>query len=316
VSGKFEFLHPLPWTAAQTARDRGGKPLAWGLGAASKRAGVQFIIPKTGGRWFREEGPAEAGIRRYVDLLRIIAARTLQTRYRGSVLGVFWSLSNPLLMTAVYTLIFGAAFASYYDGSILRYVFATFVGLGVLQVFSGTTSQALTSIVANGALLNKVRLPYSIFPLSTVAANFFQFSVGTFPLLAIVTLIESRNPINLLALLIPVLGLVMVVTGFSLLTSSLYVYFRDAPFLYEMAVFVIWMTSPIFYPSALVPARVHPYLALNPIVSIVSSIRQIVLSRDWPDLHLMGASLLSGCACLLVGSLAFVFMKRDFMDML
>jgi ABC-type polysaccharide/polyol phosphate export permease len=277
---------------------------------------VESIIPKAGSRLFPDQGPAEASVRRYVDLLRIIAARILQTRYRGSVLGVFWSLSNPLLMTAVYALIFGTAFARYYDGSIVRYIFATFVGLGILQVFSGTTSQALASIVANGALLNKVRLPYSIFPLSTVAANFFQFFVGTLPVLAIVTLIESRNPVNLIALLVPVFALIMVITGFALLTSSLYVHFRDMPYLYEMMVFVIWMTSPIFYPAKLVPPRVEPYLALNPIVSIVSSIRQIVLSKEWPDVHLMGASLLSGCVCLILGSLVFNYMKRDFMDLL
>ncbi len=248
--------------------------------------------------------------------MEIIASRTLQTRYRGSVLGVFWSLSNPIIMTAVYAIIFGTAFSSYYQGSVTRYVFATFVGLAVLSAFSATTSQSLTSIVVNGALLNKVRLPFSIFPVSNVAANFFQFFVGTFPLLCLITIVESRNPLNLLALFVPAIALILTSIGFSLLTSSLYVYFRDLEYLYEMVVFAVWITSPIFYPAALVPAKVQHFLFFNPIIYSVLSIRQIALSTEWPDPRLMGAALVSGAVWLLIGSVAFRFLKRDFMDLL
>jgi lipopolysaccharide transport system permease protein len=248
--------------------------------------------------------------------MQIISARTLKTRYRGSVLGVFWSLSNPMIMTGVYAAIFGTAFASYYQGSVLRYVVATFMGLGVLAVFSGTTSQALSSIVANGGLLNKVRLPFSIFPVSNVAANFFQFFVGTFPVMCLVTAVVSRSPVNVVALLVPTTALILVVLGFSLLTSALYVYFRDLPFMYEMITFVIWMTSPIFYPAALVPARIQQYLVFNPIVNIVSSFRQIALTREWPDTHLMLAALASGVVSATIGWVSFNLLKRDFMDLL
>jgi ABC-type polysaccharide/polyol phosphate export permease len=278
---------------------------------------VQGIIPRAAAKLGDGERTSRGDkLRRYVELVQIIASRTLKTRYRGTVLGVFWSLSNPIVMTAIYALIFGTAFSSYYGGSIRRYVFATFVGLGILNVFNGTTSQALMSIVSNGALLNKVRLPVSIFPASTVAANFFQFFVGTFPVFCIATLIESHNPVNMIALLVPALALILVATGFSLITSALYVYFRDLPYLYEMVMFVVWMTSPIFYPARLVPARVQPFLALNPIIFIVSSIRQIALSKDWPDVHLMGAAMLSGLVCFTIGAIGFTLLRRDFMDLL
>lgn len=278
---------------------------------------MQAWILNAGAKWFGGE-PAPFGnrLRRYLDLTQIIASRTLQAKYRGSVLGVFWSLSNPILMTSVYALIFGTAFASYYQGSIVRYVFATFVALGVLNVFNMTTSQALVSVVVNGALLNKVRLPFSIFPISNVAANFFQFFVGTFPVLCIVTLLETHNPLNILALLVPSFALILVTTGFALLTSALYVYFRDLPYIYEMVSFVIWMTSPIFYPAALVPARVQPYLAFNPVFFIVTSIRQVALSKAWPDPHLLLAAIVSGALYLLMGAAAFALMRRHFMDRL
>jgi ABC-type polysaccharide/polyol phosphate export permease len=254
--------------------------------------------------------------RRYLELLQITATRSLKTRYRGSVLGIFWSLSHPILMTAIYALIFGTAFARYYDGSVLRYIFATFVGITVLDLFGMTTSQAVTSIVVNGPLLNKVRLPISMFPLATVASNFFQFFIGTFPLLCLVTLYETHNPINAVALVAPTIALLFAVVGFSLLTSSLYVYFRDLPYMYELVMFVIWITSPIFYPESLVPARIQPFLALNPIIFIAASMRQISLDKALPDLHLIGAALLSGTICLLLGTFTFVYLRRDFMDLL
>ena len=285
--------------------------------AWSNSKSVQRTLPAADVRWFDgAEPPQSVKSRRYIELLQITAARSLKTRYRGSVLGIFWSLSHPILMTAIYAVIFGTAFARYYDGSVIRYIFATFVGLGVLDIFSMTTSQALTSVVVNGGLLNKVRLPISMFPISTVVANFFQYFIGTFPLICIVALFETHNPINVVALLLPSLALVFAVIGFSLLTSSLYVYFRDLPYLYELVMFVVWITSPIFYPQSLVPAKIQPFLALNPIIFIVASMRQIALTKSLPDLHLIGSALISGSICLLIGSLTFVYLKRDFMDLL
>lgn len=163
-------------------------------------------------------------VRRYWELLQVLVARNLKVRYRGSLLGVYWSLLNPLIMTGLYTAIFGATFASYYGNSILNYVLAAFTGLVVINFFSASTSQALTSVVGNGSLLNKISLPVSIFPVSMICANIFQFSVGTFPLLALMTLINSKSLVNVLALLFPVLALVLVSTGISFLVSALYVF--------------------------------------------------------------------------------------------
>jgi ABC-type polysaccharide/polyol phosphate export permease len=192
---------------------------------------------------------------RYWELLYVLVVRTLKVRYRGSFLGVYWSLLNPLIMTGLYTAIFGATFASYYGNSILNYVLAALTGLLVINFFSACTSQALTSVVGNGALLNKIQLPVSVFPVSMIAANVFQFSVGAFPLLAIMTLVNSKSLVNVLALIFPFIALILVSTGVGFLVSALYVFFRDLPYFYELVVFVIWISSPIFYPAAIVQSR-------------------------------------------------------------
>jgi ABC-type polysaccharide/polyol phosphate export permease len=255
-------------------------------------------------------------IKRYWELLIVLVSRTLKVRYRGSILGVYWSLLNPIVMTGLYTAIFGTTFASYYENSIVNYVLAAFTGLLVLSFFSASTTQALLSVVENGVLLNKIRLPVSIFPVSMVAANIFQFAVGSFPLLAIVTLVKSRNIINILALLLPFTALVFVCLGIGFLVSSLYVFFRDLPYFYELVTFVFWISSPVFYPAAIVPEKVKLFLRFNPLSPTIESLRQIAISGNLPDVSLITNALLSGIIFLTLGWICFQQWRSKFMDLL
>lgn len=255
-------------------------------------------------------------VRRYWELLQVLVSRNLKVRYRGSFLGVYWSLLNPLIMMGLYTAIFGTTFASYYDNSILNYMLAAFTGLVVINFFSASTSQALISVVTNGSLLNKIQLPSSIFPVSMIAANVFQFIIGVLPLLAVMTFVNSKSLLNVLALLFPCLALILVSTGIGFLVSALYVFFRDLPYFYELIVFVLWITSPIFYPAAIVPAQVKPFLGLNPLSPIIESLRQITLSGMLPDLNLIWGALLSGIIILFLGWTCFHSWRSHFMDLL
>lgn len=255
-------------------------------------------------------------VQRYCELLHVLVSRNLKVRYRGSFLGVYWSLLNPLIMTGLYAAIFGKAFVSYYQNSILNYALAAFTGLVVINFFSASTSQALSSVVGNGSLLNKISLPVSIFPVSMIAANVFQFSIGVLPLLALITFINSKNLVNVLALLLPFMALVSVCTGVGFLVSALYVFFRDFPYFYELVVFVLWLSSPVFYPAAIVSPQVKSFLALNPLSPIIESIRQITLSGAQPNLDLIWGALLSGIIILSLGWTCFHLWRHQFMDLL
>lgn len=252
----------------------------------------------------------------YCELLIVLIMRNLKRRYRGSFLGIYWSLLNPLAMTGLYTAIFGATFAKYYDNSALNYVLAAFTGLIVINFFSSSTIQALPSVVDNGGIVNKIRLPLFIFPLSNIGANVFQLLLGAFPLLMLVTLITSKNLVNVAALLLPFTGLVLVCAGVGMLMSALYVFFRDLSYFYELMTFVLWIGSPIFYPKDIVPEAVSKFLILNPILPIIESIRQISLSGDLPDLVLITHGLASGLIVLTIGAVAFSIWRSQFMDLL
>ena len=252
----------------------------------------------------------------YWELLYVLVRRNLKRRYRGSFLGIYWSLLSPVIMTALYAAIFGTAFAEYYDNSTLNYVLAAFTGLVVINFFSSSTSQALVSVVENGAIVNKIRLPLFIFPLSFIGANVFQLLLGVFPLLLLMTLFLSRSLINVFALLFPLAALFLVCSGVSLSMSALYVFFRDLPYFYELLTFLLWISSPVFYPAEIVPEGVKNILILNPLLPIISSIRQITLSGNLPDIMLIVSSLLSGTIVLTVGAIAFILWQDKFMDLL
>lgn len=253
---------------------------------------------------------------RYWELVQVLVSRNLKVRYRGSILGAYWSLLNPLIMTSLYTVIFGATFAKYYDNSIPKYILAAFTGLIVINFFSSSTMQALSSVVGNGAILNKIRLPMSAFPVSMITANMFQFAMGSFPLLVVITLVTSKSILNVLALFFPLLALALICAGVGFFVSTLYVFFRDLPYFYELIVFVLSIGTPIFYPSAIVPDQVKPFLALNPLSPIIESIRQIALTGALPDLSLIGNALLSGVIVLFVGVSCFRWKQTQFMDLL
>ena len=193
---------------------------------------------------------------------------------------------------------------------------AAFTGLVVINFFSTATTQALVSVVGNGGLLNKIRLPVSVFPISMIAANIFQFVMGSYILLAIVALIKSKSLLNVLAIFFPFVALVLFCAGVGLFVSALYVFYRDLPYFYELMVFMLWITTPVFYPAAIVPTFAQPFLKLNPLSSVIESFRQITLSGDLPDFNLILTALLSGTIYAALGFLYFHRSRTKFMDLL
>ncbi len=262
-------------------------------------------------------------LRRNLELLQVLVDMNLYARYRGSFLGVYWSMLNPIIMMSIYTVIFGKNFAPYYripddphDNPILNYLLSALVGLITINFFTAATSQTLPSVVQNGSILNKVRLPVAVFPVSAIAANIFQFLIGSMPLLVLITLVKSHNILNLIALPFPFIALILVSLGTGLTISALFVFFRDLPYFYELVVFVISLTTPVFYPATIVPDKFRFILALNPLSSIMESFRQIALKEQLPDLMAIVYALMSGIIVFVVGFVVFRKLQGEFMDLL
>jgi ABC-type polysaccharide/polyol phosphate export permease len=253
--------------------------------------------------------------RRELELIRITALRTLKVRYRGTALGVLWSFANPILMTFLYTAIFGTAFAAYY-GSRTLYLLSAFVGVVIVTYFLQTTGEALSSVVANGSLLNKIAVPRKVFPIASVAANTFQQCFTTFPVLLVLALVITRDPLRLVLVPVVLAAIVLMTLGFSLALSALYVFFRDLPHLWAIVGFVLWLTSPVFYPAAMVPAAVRAYLSLNPVGLSMSVLRDLVVVPGPVHWTAIGGTIVMATLAFVLGGALFRATRDEFMDLL
>lgn len=248
------------------------------------------------------------------DVVAVLFAQNVKLRYRGSALGIAWSALSPLGMAAVYAAIFGRTFARYYDDSILLYGAAVYIGLTLIGFFIAATLECATVLVQNGGLLNKVRIPFEAFPVSTVMAHGFQLLAGSVPLMIVLALVMTRNPLHVLLLVVPLAALAMLTAGVGVFISGVGVYFRDAPHLYELATFLLWVTSPVFYPAAIVPPRLAHFLVFNPLYPIMQTTRGLVLDRALPPLWMFALALGEGALALVLGLVAFRLMRGEFMD--
>ncbi len=248
------------------------------------------------------------------DVVGVLFEQNVKVRYRGSALGIAWSALSPLGMAAVYAAIFGPTFARYYDGSILLYGAAVYIGLTLIGFFIAATTECSSVLVQNGGLLNKVRIPFEAFPLATVAAHAFQLLTGSVPLMIVLALVMTRDPLHVLLLVVPLAALVMLTTGVGIFISGVGVFFRDTPNLYELATFLLWVTCPVFYPASIVPARLAHFLVFNPLYVILQTARGLVLDTALPPLWMFGLALAEGALALALGIVAFQRMRSRFMD--
>jgi ABC-type polysaccharide/polyol phosphate export permease len=254
--------------------------------------------------------------RRIVDLVRISAMRALKVRYRGTVLGILWSFANPVLMTTIYSSIFGTAFSKYYDGSVTRYVVSAFVGLVVVTFFLSATNESLQAIVGGGSLLNKIALPPLVFPLSAVAANVFQHAVTAFPIVFVLSIVLTHDPLRVLLVPFVLAAIVMLTAGFSIALSVLFVFFRDLPHVWNIVGFVLWLTSALFYPAQLVPANMRFWYGLNPVGQAISALREVAINRGPIDFNPIVATVFAGALALAAGAWLYRITRRELMDLL
>jgi ABC-type polysaccharide/polyol phosphate export permease len=159
-------------------------------------------------------------------------------------------------------------------------------------------------------------VPFEVFPASTVASHAVQLGIGVLPLLIVVTLFSTHDVFRALLLPLPLAGLILFSAGVAYLMSTIYVYFRDIPHIYELITFFAWVTLPIFYPAAIVPEHVRRFLVFNPLFPTVQSLRDLALGSGWPDLPSIAASLAIGALGLGLGLTIFTWRRREFMDLI
>ena len=242
---------------------------------------------------------------RYRHLLMLLVRRDFISRYRKSVLGVLWSLLNPLLTMLVMTMVFSFLFRR----SIPNFPVYLLSGQIVFGFFSESTNRALGAVVSNEGLIKKIYIPKYIFPMSRVFSslvNFF-FSFIAFLLVFVIT----RAPFHWTIFLIPIPVIYTFVfsLGVSMLLSSLSVFFNDLTYLYHIFITLLTYLTPLFYPVDILPDQMIPFMGFNPLYHFVDYTRSLVLYGVVPDLWSNMVCIGFALASLCCGT--FVFMSQQ-----
>ena len=222
---------------------------------------------------------------RYRALIQSLVARDLKARYRGSVLGFFWSFINPLLLLLIYSIVFKYFLPNRVEG-IDQYELFMFCGILPWTWFSTSLLESSGVLISGGNLIKKVLFPAEILPIVTVLANMVHFFLGL-PILALF-LIYYQRPLNLAELAwFPVTVLVQLVLtlGFALILSALTVHFRDLRDILSNLMTFWFFATPIIYPYFIMEEPwQQQLLRLNPFTHLAISYQEI-LYFDGPFGH-------------------------------
>jgi ABC-type polysaccharide/polyol phosphate export permease len=221
------------------------------------------------------------GIVRYRELLRNLVLRDLKLKYRGSIIGFFWSLANPLLMVATYTIAFTYILQIRTEG----FVFTLLLGLLNWGFFANSAMMSTGSIIDAAGLIKSVAFPRAILPVATVLFNLAQFvlTIGVF--LPVALLLFGFSP-SVAVLSVPLLlGLQILFTiGVAFTLATLTAYFRDVRHILEIALAVLFWTTPILYQYDSLPDVVRLPILLSPMSPFVVAWQQIFHESRLPDL--------------------------------
>ncbi len=240
-------------------------------------------------------------LHKYGFLIRQLVQRDFKVRYKRSVLGVFWSFLNPLLMMIVQYIIFSQLFRADID----NYPVYLLSGLIVFNFFNEGVGQALGSVVGNASLITKVYIPKYIYPVTRVLSSGINLVMSLIPLVMAAVITGEQLTRSYLMLPYILLCIMIFTTGLGMVLAAAMTFFRDVQFLWGI-VSMLWMyLTPLFYPVSIVPEKFQPAVMNNPMFCFVSAVRSIVLDGITPRPVVFCQCTLIALAMLGIGCMVF-----------
>ncbi len=271
----------------------------------------------------RPRAPHAGPIAGRLELLFELVRRDVKSRYRGSILGVAWTLLNPLIFMLVYSLVFGKFLRVHYPGGSATVFILS--GLLAWTFFSQALVMATSSIVANAMLVRKVAFPWVLLSISSVIAALVNFAISL--LLLIPFMLLSHKGVGPPVLALPVLIAITfaLALGLGLMLAAGNVYLRDLTYLVNLGTLVWFYITPIIYPWSLVQSKfshhglegqlAHVVLYLNPMTWVILGFQDVLVFDRWPQhWHGLLYSLVFSLLAIWLGLRVFRRLRRRFAE--
>lgn len=247
----------------------------------------------------------------YREMIYSLVRRDLKGRYKGSVLGFFWTFLNPLLQLMVYTLVFSVIMRN----DIEKYYMFLFVALVPWMFFSAALNTGSNCILGQADMVNKIYFPREILPIANVTSGFVNMILSFF--VVIIVILISGFGFNLYALLyLPIVMLIefVLTLGLVFLVSSVTVYLRDLSYILGIVTMAWQFLTPIMYSSEMVPNELLPIFKLNPMTSITEAYRTILYYKIVPEAGALCQAFLYGVFFLILGYFIFNKLEKGFAE--
>lgn len=245
---------------------------------------------------------------RHKSLIRMLVAKELKARYRGTFFGFLWSFLNPFLAMLTYVLVFSV----YMKVPMENYSAFLLSGLLPWLWFSSAANEASYAILSNGGLIKKIYLPLEIFPLVYVISNLINFLFSLPILLCLLLFLNIK--IGPFLLILPLLISIqfLFTLGIALFTSSVTVKFRDFIYIIPNIITIWYFLTPIMYPVSVIPDKFNPLVWLNPFSYLATAYQDIFFYNKLPSLADVLRMAVISVAALSVGILIFQRLKESF----
>lgn len=244
------------------------------------------------------------------DLLRELVARDMKLRYKRSVLGIVWSLLNPLLQLLVFYFVFGSLLPL----NIPHYATFLFSGVLVWSWFQSSLLFATGAIVDNRELIKRPGFPVAILPAVTVTSHLVHFLIAI-PLLLLYVHLDVGYLTRAVAALPLVIAIQFIFTlSLAYLISTFHVRFRDTQYLLSVLLQLLFFLTPIFYTLAAIPERFRWIFNLNPMVHLMDAYRAILIAGQFPDMASLVLLMAWSAGLLAIGYLVFMRASYHFVE--
>lgn len=213
---------------------------------------------------------------KFRPLLSELVARDIKIKYRRSILGVLWTLLNPLLMMVVLSVVFSNLFR--FD--IENFPIYILSGQVIFTFYSDSTNSSMTAVLGSASLIKKVYIPKYLFIVSRICSSVINLLASFSALLLVMIVSRVELHYTIFLFFIPVALLVIFSMGVGLLLSALAVKFRDIIHLYSVFVTALMYLTPVIYPMSILPSWLALIVNLNPLTNYLSMFRDLMLYNN------------------------------------
>ena len=246
----------------------------------------------------------------YRELLKTNIKKEIRGKYKGSWLGVIWTFLNPLLMLAVYAIVFPYILRV----DVENYTIFMIVALIPWNFFTTAIQTGTGSVVANGNILKKVYFPREIIPISITTSQLINFLITC--IIVTIFIIVSGVGFSIHLLLFPILVLIqyMLTLGLTFILSALTVFIRDVSHFISVILMLGFYATPIVYLGSMLPEKFQIFLKLNPMAQLVEAYRAILYYHKFPDIKMMTIWGIGSFIILIIGYLIFKKLEKSFVE--